>query len=112
MGGKHWRRCPRGQDITWMRTDRGPPVSVRLEGERDCPEVAVEDESTSMATVRVPVAFGEGRIADHQARVRRSRTGFRGAPPSPGGGERCERGRGTAPKTVSARPGRHPDSVP
>ena len=60
-----------GQDITWMRTDRGPTVSVRLEGERDCPEVVVEDESISMVTVRVPIALEEGWIADHQARVRR-----------------------------------------
>ncbi|OKK02070.1 DUF5959 family protein [Streptomyces sp. CB02400] len=60
-----------GQDITWMRTARGPTVSVQLEGERDCPEVVVEDESISMVTVRIPIALEDGWIADHQVRVRR-----------------------------------------
>ncbi|MFI5569890.1 DUF5959 family protein [Streptomyces sp. NPDC051740] len=60
-----------GQDVTWMQSDRGPTMSVRLEGERDCPEVVVEDESISMVTVRVPIALEEGWIADHQARLRR-----------------------------------------
>jgi hypothetical protein len=60
-----------GRDTTWMWTDRGPTVSVRLEGERDCPEIDVEDESVSMVTVRIPIALEEGWIADHQARLRR-----------------------------------------
>ncbi|MFC9886128.1 DUF5959 family protein [Streptomyces pilosus] len=60
-----------GQDVTWMRTDRGPTVSIQLEGERDCPEIVVEDESISMVTVRVPIAVEEGWIDDHRARVRR-----------------------------------------
>lgn len=60
-----------GQDITWMQTDRGPTVSIQLEGERDCPEVVVEDESISMVTVRIPIALEEGWVASHQARIRR-----------------------------------------
>lgn len=59
-----------GQAITWMQTDRGPTVSVQLEGERDCPEVVVEDESISMVTVRIPIALEDGWIADNQARIR------------------------------------------
>ncbi|MFD0402443.1 DUF5959 family protein [Kitasatospora sp. NPDC127121] len=58
-----------GHDIIWMRTDRGPTVSVHLDGERDCPDIVVEDESISMVTVRIPIALEEGWIADHQARV-------------------------------------------
>ncbi|MGC0377661.1 DUF5959 family protein [Streptomyces sp. SAI-229] len=69
--GQALQELSMGQNITWMRMDRGPTVSVRLEGERDCPEVVVEDESISMVTVRVPIALEEGWIADHQARVRR-----------------------------------------
>ncbi|MEU0073175.1 DUF5959 family protein [Streptomyces sp. NPDC006332] len=60
-----------GQDVTWMQMDRGPTVSVQLEGERDCPEVVVEDESISMVTVRIPIALEDGWISDHQARIRR-----------------------------------------
>ncbi|NUK23448.1 DUF5959 family protein [Streptomyces lunaelactis] len=59
-----------GQDVTWMQTDRGPTVSIQLEGERDCPEVVVEDESISMVTVRIPIALEEGWITDHQERIR------------------------------------------
>lgn len=61
----------RGQDVIWMQADRGPTVGIELEGERDCPEVVVEDESISMVTVRIPIALEEGWIADHQARARR-----------------------------------------
>jgi hypothetical protein len=60
-----------GQDIAWMQTDRGPTVSIQLEGERDCPEVVVEDETTSMVTVRVPIALEDGWIAEHKDRVNR-----------------------------------------
>ncbi|MGW6980153.1 DUF5959 family protein [Streptomyces sp. NPDC054932] len=60
-----------GQDVTWMQSDRGPTVAIQLQGERDCPEVVVEDDSISMLTVRVPVALEDGWIADHQARLRR-----------------------------------------
>ncbi|MFE7673560.1 DUF5959 family protein [Streptomyces albidoflavus] len=72
---KDWARALEalslGRDVTWMKMDRGPTVSVQLEGERDCPEVVVEDESISMVTVRIPIALEEGWIADHQARIRR-----------------------------------------
>ncbi|MFJ5310004.1 DUF5959 family protein [Streptomyces sp. NPDC088350] len=61
----------RGRDIVWMETDRGPTISIQLDGERDCPEVVVEDESLSMVTVRIPVALEEGWIADQQARLGR-----------------------------------------
>ncbi|MET7642795.1 DUF5959 family protein [Streptomyces sp. NPDC005426] len=64
-------RMALGEDVTWMEPDRGPTVSVQMEGERDCPEVVVEDESISMVTVRIPIALEEGWIADHQERVRR-----------------------------------------
>lgn len=60
-----------GRDIAWMQTDRGPTVSIQLEGERDCPDVVVEDESISMVTVRVPIALEDGWVLDHQERVRR-----------------------------------------
>ncbi|MFG2912333.1 DUF5959 family protein [Kitasatospora sp. NPDC048298] len=60
-----------GHDIIWMQTDRGPTVSVQLDGERDCPDIIVEDESISMVTVRIPIALEEGWIAEHQARVNR-----------------------------------------
>ncbi|WP_220451704.1 DUF5959 family protein [Streptomyces qaidamensis] len=33
----------------------GPSVFIQLAGERDCPEVVVEDELGSMVTVRVPL---------------------------------------------------------
>lgn len=61
----------RGEDVTWMESDRGPTVTIQLGGERDCPEVIVEDESLSMVTVRIPIALEEGWITDHQERVRR-----------------------------------------
>ncbi|MFF3326140.1 DUF5959 family protein [Streptomyces sp. NPDC002889] len=60
-----------GQDVIWMQTDRGPTISIQLEGERDCPEVVVEDESISMVTVRIPIALEEGWIADQQSRLHR-----------------------------------------
>jgi hypothetical protein len=45
------------QDISWMG-GRAPEIRIRLEGERDCPDVIVDDIPGSMATVTVPV---EGR---------------------------------------------------
>ncbi|WNI27472.1 DUF5959 family protein [Streptomyces sp. ITFR-6] len=42
----------------------------RAPGERDCPEVVVEDESGSMVTVRVPLVPPDDWIADHQQRLR------------------------------------------
>ncbi|MFB6615484.1 DUF5959 family protein [Streptomyces sp. NPDC085524] len=64
-------RLSLGQDVVWMESDRGPTVTIQLEGERDCQEVVVEDESISMVTVRIPIVFEDGWIADHQERVRR-----------------------------------------
>ncbi|MFD7655506.1 DUF5959 family protein [Actinosynnema sp. NPDC059797] len=61
----------RGEDITWMEQTSGPTVRIELDGERDCPDVVVEDESISMVTVRVPIALEDGWIADHRERVRR-----------------------------------------
>ncbi|WP_405973461.1 DUF5959 family protein [Streptomyces sp. NBC_00988] len=61
----------RGRDVVWMKTDRGPTISIQLDGERDCPEVVVEDESLSMVTIRIPIALEEGWIADQQARLGR-----------------------------------------
>lgn len=59
-----------GEDIAWMETSNGPSVLIHLAGERDCPEVVVEDESRSMVTVRVPVDLPQGWIADHRERLR------------------------------------------
>ncbi|MER8029017.1 DUF5959 family protein [Streptomyces bauhiniae] len=62
-----------GEDVHWMDMDRGASVQVQLSGERDCPEVVVEDESGSMATVRVPVGLPDGWIDDHRRRLRQVR---------------------------------------
>ncbi|MFJ9691596.1 DUF5959 family protein [Kitasatospora sp. NPDC101183] len=59
-----------GEDIAWMEMSSGPSVFVQLSGERDCPEVVVEDESGSMVTVRVPLVPPDGWIADHRRRLR------------------------------------------
>ncbi|MGW3136986.1 DUF5959 family protein [Streptomyces sp. NPDC001139] len=61
----------RGQDVVWMETDRGPTINIHLDGERDCPEVVVDDESLSMVTVRIPIALEEGWIDDQRNRLRR-----------------------------------------
>lgn len=60
-----------GEDIAWMADSRGPTVAIELEGERDCPDVIVEDETISMVTVRVPIALEGEWINDHRARLRR-----------------------------------------
>ncbi|MFB6677563.1 DUF5959 family protein [Streptomyces sp. NPDC056390] len=57
------------EDVVWMEWDRGPSVSIQLTGERDCPEVIVEDESGSMVTVRVPLVPPDDWIADHRQRL-------------------------------------------
>ncbi|MFI6761016.1 DUF5959 family protein [Micromonospora sp. NPDC050417] len=49
-------------------TARGPSLGIRLTGERDCPEVVVEDESGSMVTVRVPLVPPDHWVADHRQR--------------------------------------------
>ncbi|WP_406092542.1 DUF5959 family protein [Streptomyces sp. NBC_01013] len=66
-------RLEAGEDVIWMEWDRGPSVSVQLSGERDCPEVVVEDESLSMVTVRVPLVPPDDWIADHRRRLHRVR---------------------------------------
>ncbi|MFI9393055.1 DUF5959 family protein [Streptomyces bauhiniae] len=66
-------RLDAGEDVHWMDMDRGASVQVQLSGERDCPEVVVEDESGSMATVRVPVGLPDGWIDDHRRRLRQVR---------------------------------------
>ncbi|MFF9038838.1 DUF5959 family protein [Streptomyces sp. NPDC014892] len=62
-------RLEAGEDVAWMEWSRGPSVSIQLTGERDCPEVVVEDESGSMVTVRVPVVPPDDWIADHRRRL-------------------------------------------
>ncbi|GHF51524.1 hypothetical protein GCM10018790_31700 [Kitasatospora xanthocidica] len=68
--GRALEELSQGRDIVWMEMNRGPTVAIQLDGDRDCPEVVVDDESISMVTVRIPIALEEGWIADHQARVR------------------------------------------
>ncbi|MEU5037868.1 DUF5959 family protein [Streptomyces rubiginosohelvolus] len=59
-----------GEDVAWMAMSSGPSIFIQLTGERDCPEVIVEDESGSMVTVRVPLVPPDGWIADHRLRLR------------------------------------------
>ncbi|MER8097358.1 DUF5959 family protein [Streptomyces goshikiensis] len=63
-------RLDAGEDVAWMEMSRGPSIFIQLTGERDCPEVVVEDESGSMVTVRVPLVPPDGWIADHRWRLR------------------------------------------
>lgn len=63
-------RLDAGEDAAWMEMSSGPSIFVQLTGERDCPEVAVEDESGSMVTVRVPLVPPDDWIADHRQRLR------------------------------------------
>ncbi|MFD3379672.1 MULTISPECIES: DUF5959 family protein [unclassified Streptomyces] len=60
----------RGEDIAWMTVERGPSISIRLTGERDCPEVIVEDVTISMATVCVPVDLPGNWIDSHLEKLR------------------------------------------
>ncbi|WP_326682884.1 DUF5959 family protein [Streptomyces sp. NBC_01237] len=62
-------RLDAGEDVVWMEWDRGPSISLQLTGERDCPEVVIEDESGSMVTVRVPLVPPDDWIADHRQRL-------------------------------------------
>ncbi|WP_406421132.1 DUF5959 family protein [Streptomyces sp. NBC_00873] len=66
--GDALNRLDAGEDAAWMEWDRGPSLSVQLSGERDCPEVVVEDEG-SMVIVRVPLIPPDGWIADHRQRL-------------------------------------------
>ncbi|MGW4837878.1 DUF5959 family protein [Streptomyces globisporus] len=59
-----------GEDVAWMAMSSGPSIFIQLTGERDCPEVIVEDESRSMVTVRFPLVPPDGWIADHRLRLR------------------------------------------
>ena len=63
-------RLEAGEDAAWMGMSSGPSVFIQLTGERDCPEVVVEDESGSMVTVRVPLVPPDDWIADHRRRLR------------------------------------------
>ncbi|WP_031078670.1 DUF5959 family protein [Streptomyces sp. NRRL S-118] len=65
------KRLDAGEDVAWMEMSRGPSVFIQLTGERECPEVVVEDESGSMVTVRVPLVPPDDWIADHQKRLHR-----------------------------------------
>ncbi|MFE0103494.1 DUF5959 family protein [Streptomyces sp. NPDC059009] len=62
-----------GEDIAWMEMSRGASLFIRLAGERDCPEVIVEDETCSMVTVCVPVVPPDDWIAEHRGRLERLR---------------------------------------
>lgn len=53
-----------------MEMSSGPSILIQLTGERDCPEVIVEDESGSMVTVRVPLVPPDDWIADQRQRLR------------------------------------------
>ncbi|GGS19826.1 hypothetical protein GCM10010284_61380 [Streptomyces rubiginosohelvolus] len=63
-------RLDAGDDVAWMAMSSGPSIFIQLTGERDCPEVIVEDESGSMVTVRVPLVPPDDRVADHRRRLR------------------------------------------
>jgi hypothetical protein len=63
-------RLDDGEDVAWMEMSSGPSIFIQLTGERDCPEVIVEDESGSMVTVRVPLVPPDDWIADHRRRLR------------------------------------------
>ncbi|MEV0692673.1 DUF5959 family protein [Streptomyces sp. NPDC050388] len=62
-------RLDAGEDVAWMERSRGPSLFIHLTGERDCPEVVVEDESGSMVTVRVPLVPPDDWLADHRQRL-------------------------------------------
>ncbi|MFJ2768063.1 DUF5959 family protein [Streptomyces sp. NPDC087300] len=67
--GRVLDRLEAGEDAGWMTVESGPSLSVRLRGERDCPEVVVEDVTTSMVTVVVPVDLPDDWIARHRERL-------------------------------------------
>ncbi|MFE3164028.1 DUF5959 family protein [Streptomyces sp. NPDC059224] len=64
--GEALDRLEAGEDIAWLHVQRGPSVFIHLGGERDCPEVVVEDDLVSMVTVRVPVCLPADWIATHR----------------------------------------------
>ncbi|MEN8653992.1 DUF5959 family protein [Streptomyces sp. 21So2-11] len=63
-------RLEAGEDAGWMTMGSGLSLFIRLTGERDCPEVVLEEVNRSMVTVRVPIALPDGWIADHRQRLR------------------------------------------
>ncbi|MEU8827493.1 DUF5959 family protein [Streptomyces sp. NPDC048636] len=74
--GRALDRLEAGHDITWMGVERGPSLSVRLVGERGCPEVIVVDDLVSMVTVRVPVDLPDDWIVAHRGRLRALMAGW------------------------------------
>ncbi|MFD6751348.1 DUF5959 family protein [Streptomyces anthocyanicus] len=56
-------RLEAGEDIAWLHVQRGPSLSIHLNGEHDCPEVVVEDVLDSMTAVRVPIDLPDDWIA-------------------------------------------------
>ncbi|MFF2699996.1 DUF5959 family protein [Streptomyces cyaneofuscatus] len=64
-------RLDAGEDAAWREMSCGPSLFIQLTGERECPEVIVEDEGWSMVTVRVPLVPPDDWIADHHRRLRR-----------------------------------------
>ncbi|SEL27939.1 DUF5959 family protein [Streptacidiphilus jiangxiensis] len=59
-------RLEAGEEIAWLHVQRGPSVYIHLNGERDCPEVVVEDDLVSMTTVRVPIDLPSDWTATHR----------------------------------------------
>lgn len=59
-------RLEAGESITWLGTERGPSLSIRPVGERDVPDVIIEDALVSMTTVRVPIDLPPGWIPTHR----------------------------------------------
>ncbi|ARF73214.1 hypothetical protein B7C62_13755 [Kitasatospora albolonga] len=64
-------RLDADEDVAWREMSRGPSLFVQLVGERECPEVIVEDEGGSMVTVRVPLVPPDDWIAAHRRHLRR-----------------------------------------
>ncbi|MFC8450008.1 DUF5959 family protein [Kitasatospora sp. NPDC057223] len=62
-------RLEAGEDVALTHVRRGPSVFIRLNGVRDCPEVVVDDDLASMATVRVPVDLPSDWVATHRGRL-------------------------------------------
>lgn len=63
-----------GEDAGWMTVGSGLSLSIELQGKRDCPEVVVEEVTTSMVTVRVPMDLPEDWIPDHRRRLNELRS--------------------------------------
>lgn len=59
-----------------MVVGSGLSLSIELKGKRDCPEVVVEEVTTSMVTVRVPIDLPEDWIPDHRRRLNELRSAW------------------------------------